>query len=549
MLKYTISKVLLLWIFQIISANLVVSESLKPFQIVQKSNSTRPRQIHSMRVLTKKFEPFMYQDENGLFYDGIEYKLIKTIAEKEQLTKPVEFYNQEDVTTDGQCHFRYEFGMKNENFTRIFLFWNPFTLLDMFFFSQKIWYICGWFDSRFDITKIVRHFKTILTGRFDMVCAKIKESSTDIECVLGGNTWMLYTDNIWCGLPNRIDLLHYDSVWHEIQKSEPARLALLYDSHRVASHYWNESTFSTATHGVAIFLRIYSIYVICLLANIFFLSYTIHATSFAMANINCCRNGWKWISPVWLIWSPFVDNVWWTGTLKSSKDSSANIQNMIFLLFYSTKNLKPTYFSYARVLIVVWNIWKVMIIRIWPSVAHVNIFWTVAFIRQRKCSVLIAMKLSRHINHGFWCEKIFHSNRESMKSFGMHSKEDCLLNGAEKVRDSGNVWSNMNDFLRYHCKYRLVRFYFFVDVVRFWQHWHYFLNILFLKKCHKRIDRVFGCIWSNFSMENDIIWQIYPKNWWSWRRSRRNLTQKWMRLNVQHPLDDISGPACEHQAR
>lgn len=80
----------------------------------------------------------MYQDENGLFYDGIEYKLIKTIAEKEQLTKPVEFYNQEDVTTDGQCHFRYEFGMKNENFTRIFLFWNPFTLLDMFFFSQKI---------------------------------------------------------------------------------------------------------------------------------------------------------------------------------------------------------------------------------------------------------------------------------------------------------------------------------------------------------------------------------------------------------------------------
>ena len=38
--------------------------------------------IRSLRVSSSNFEPFMYQDKDGQFYNGIEYKLSKTIAEK-----------------------------------------------------------------------------------------------------------------------------------------------------------------------------------------------------------------------------------------------------------------------------------------------------------------------------------------------------------------------------------------------------------------------------------------------------------------------------------
>lgn len=38
-----------------------------------------------LRVLTSQYKPFMYRDENGQLYKGIEYKLLETIAEKEHL--------------------------------------------------------------------------------------------------------------------------------------------------------------------------------------------------------------------------------------------------------------------------------------------------------------------------------------------------------------------------------------------------------------------------------------------------------------------------------
>lgn len=50
--------------------------------------------IHTLRVSTIPHEPFMYQNENGKnvqWLNGIEYKLIKVIAEKEQLNISIEF--------------------------------------------------------------------------------------------------------------------------------------------------------------------------------------------------------------------------------------------------------------------------------------------------------------------------------------------------------------------------------------------------------------------------------------------------------------------------
>lgn len=42
--------------------------------------------IRSLRVSSTHFEPFMYQDKKtGQFYNGIEYKLLSTIAKKERL--------------------------------------------------------------------------------------------------------------------------------------------------------------------------------------------------------------------------------------------------------------------------------------------------------------------------------------------------------------------------------------------------------------------------------------------------------------------------------
>lgn len=49
-------------------------------------NEGRPDDL--LRVTTRPREPFMYQDQSGQFYKGIDYKLIKIIAdqfEKENL--------------------------------------------------------------------------------------------------------------------------------------------------------------------------------------------------------------------------------------------------------------------------------------------------------------------------------------------------------------------------------------------------------------------------------------------------------------------------------
>lgn len=47
-----------------------------------------------LRILTNHFKPFMVQNEFGRFDAGIEYELIKTIAEKENLHLTFEASNQ-----------------------------------------------------------------------------------------------------------------------------------------------------------------------------------------------------------------------------------------------------------------------------------------------------------------------------------------------------------------------------------------------------------------------------------------------------------------------
>lgn len=62
-----------------------------------------------LRVSTYHYEPFMYQDEIRTFYKGIEYQLIKTIAEKKRLNlliKPRKQHIQENIK---QLLFKYEF--------------------------------------------------------------------------------------------------------------------------------------------------------------------------------------------------------------------------------------------------------------------------------------------------------------------------------------------------------------------------------------------------------------------------------------------------------
>lgn len=54
-------------------------------------NDIKP--VHSLEVSTENYAPFMYLDKSGHFH-GIEYSLIKTIAEKEQLNLSLTFSNQ-----------------------------------------------------------------------------------------------------------------------------------------------------------------------------------------------------------------------------------------------------------------------------------------------------------------------------------------------------------------------------------------------------------------------------------------------------------------------
>lgn len=60
----------------------------------QESHGRSNLSVRFLRVSATHCEPFMYQDSDGAFFNGIEYKLLKTIADKEHLD--LFFQNQHD---------------------------------------------------------------------------------------------------------------------------------------------------------------------------------------------------------------------------------------------------------------------------------------------------------------------------------------------------------------------------------------------------------------------------------------------------------------------
>lgn len=63
----------------------VASSPTEKLKNTEKFNLTQPKTILSLRVSSTHYEPFMYQNEVGTFYSGIEYKLLKIIARMEDL--------------------------------------------------------------------------------------------------------------------------------------------------------------------------------------------------------------------------------------------------------------------------------------------------------------------------------------------------------------------------------------------------------------------------------------------------------------------------------
>lgn len=62
---------------------------------------------NNLRVLAIQNEPFLYRHENGQFEGGIEYKFIRSIAEKERLT--LTFLDRFNAIDSSQLHKYFRF--------------------------------------------------------------------------------------------------------------------------------------------------------------------------------------------------------------------------------------------------------------------------------------------------------------------------------------------------------------------------------------------------------------------------------------------------------
>lgn len=74
---------------------------------LMKSGSHNKIQIFTLRVFVAEYEPYIYQNISGGTYDGIEYFLVNTIAEKLNLTTSYQFYNREALLNDWEPMSRY----------------------------------------------------------------------------------------------------------------------------------------------------------------------------------------------------------------------------------------------------------------------------------------------------------------------------------------------------------------------------------------------------------------------------------------------------------
>lgn len=113
-------------------------------------------QQNILRVFSTPNEPFIYRTKNGKFHNGIEYKLIKTIAEKENLK--LIFDNNDNPLNSTQ--------LKPSMFNNYDIF------------------IGGLFPN----LKALNSLVIVFSRRFDMVCAKGKVFSSFSKSISHGKT-------------------------------------------------------------------------------------------------------------------------------------------------------------------------------------------------------------------------------------------------------------------------------------------------------------------------------------------------------------------------
>lgn len=72
--------------------------SIEYQSVLNLTNKLQLNKISPLRVTTRHYEPFMYQNDNGLFYHGIEFFLMQTIAKK--LKTEVTYVNSSKQLSD-----------------------------------------------------------------------------------------------------------------------------------------------------------------------------------------------------------------------------------------------------------------------------------------------------------------------------------------------------------------------------------------------------------------------------------------------------------------
>lgn len=145
---------------------------------------------------------------------------------------------------------------------------------------------------------------------------------------------------------------------------------------------------------------------------------------------------------------------------------------------FSTKSRKLMRFSCAQTLTYVCSTWATMIIMTWPSEAHDNTFLTAAHLHRRKCFASTKERILSAISRFWLCQNIRHWSRESMISFAMHSKGDCLWNGIVTINGGRNVSNVKRHQKHLHWKSMPLALFSFWELAAPCPLWPFALNFL-----------------------------------------------------------------------
>lgn len=88
---FKIPKVLFCIVQIVLSSAQAIDDNFKNFE---KFNLNTWQPMETLKVSAINYEPFIYRNKNGEFASGIEYQLIKMIADKEHLNLSIEFHDQ-----------------------------------------------------------------------------------------------------------------------------------------------------------------------------------------------------------------------------------------------------------------------------------------------------------------------------------------------------------------------------------------------------------------------------------------------------------------------